>query len=304
MNLLSAITTKDVLNQLMNIHGSDWNAIIRSEKDKLVIKGDLQGVINKTIDPRSHGFEESLVPEIIANAIGEYGHFVDINSSGEMSSSDKQVFEEFKDEALKDPTSTEALSWYYGLRNAANPESLDMLADALDYTEDASTSFTIARNISSILEGEGGYKPDPNLDFAYQKKYRPHLQEPYYKKRGRWKKSVRNSARKLQESYLNLKKNINDKDFLEKYKSIGNKVFKLTKVAKDSVPGDSKTKKINAKEVPIERKLASNDKNEEIERSPDQEKEYIESPSRKLPFYFLILGMILLSIMLLRKIKS
>lgn len=304
MNLFAAIETKDVLNQLMNIHGADWNAIIQSDSDKVEIKTILSGIIKKSIDPTQFGFETDLVPDIIGNAVGEYGHFVDLNNSGGMSAADTELFQDYKKEAEADPTSREALSWYYGLQNAANPDSLKMLADALDYTDDPSTSFTIGRNISTLLEGTGHIKTDPGLDFAYIDQFTPNLKKPYYKRNGKWKEVVKYSARKLKDSYLLVKDVSTDKDFLKEYKKIGNNVFSLTKLAKDnSASSEIMIAQKNTKEV--KREIASeNDQEVKREINSQEEEQIVNQASNRLPIYFLALGLFFLSFILFRRFLS
>lgn len=292
----------------MNIHGSDWNAVIKTENDKNVIKSTLAGIINKEVDPTDFSFKAELVPDIIANAVGEYGHFIEVKKDGTMKETDSDIFKKIGQEVSKDPTGSLALSYYYGLQNAATPDSLEKLSDSLDYTfDDPATSFSIARNIGVLLEGSGNLPIDPRLDNSYIKPYKPRVSSAYYKKNGKWKDSVLYSAKKLKESYQNIKDVSKDPDFLKAYKDIGQKVFDLRKYAKNSttkkqdkaliIAKTDKTLPPSSSNNSLDRKIASSDDDEikrEIDSTEDEE-------SSSLNFYFIFIGIFLALIFILFK---
>ncbi len=306
-----AVDTKSVLNQLMNIHGSDWNAIIQSNSDKAEIKSTLSDIINKKIDPTDFDFRQDLVPDIIANAVGEYGHFVEVTQDGKMTESDSNIFKSIGEQANKDPTGSLALSYYYGLQNAATPDSLTTLADSLDNTfDDPSTSYTIARNIGVLLEGSGNLPLDPRLDNSHIKAYKPRLSSAYYNKKGQWRESVLYSAKKLKESYQNIKDVSKDESFLKAYKDIGQKVFDLRKYARNTTSNDNEqtgvvakveetTPPSNNKEVK-QRTIAS-----DIEKEDKREIDSIEEKdSYPITYYFFIGIFFLLIFILFKQVRS
>lgn len=305
------IDTLSVLNQLMNIHGSDWNSLIQSDSDKAEIKTTLSKIINKTIDPTDFNYRQDLVPDILANAIGEYGHFVEVNKDGKMTKSDSKVFETIGEDANKDPTGHLALSYYYGLQNAATPDSLTTLADALDNTfDDPSTSFTIARNIGVLLEGSGNLPTDPRLDNSHIKAYKPRLSTAYHHKKGKWKESVLYSANKLKESYENIKEISKNDDFLKAYKDIGQKVFDLRKFATNTLKQEKEKPVIIAK---VEKTSPPSDTSNSNERKPaanmeEGEKREIDSikeeESSSIIYYFFIAIFFLLFLFLFKQVRS
>ncbi len=304
-----SIDTLSVLNQLMNIHGSDWNALINSDNDKTEIKTILSDIINKKIDPTEFNFKSELVPDIISNAVGEFGHFVDITENGKMADQDSGLFKKIEEQVQRDPTGSLALSYYYGLQNAATPDSLTTLANSLDHTfDDPATSYTIARNIGTLLEGAGNLPVDPRLDNSHIKAYKPRISSAYYSKKGQWREAVLYSAKKLKESYQNIKDISKDEAFLKAYKNIGQKVFDLRKYARNS---NDQSKAIAVASVqdqtpPSQRKgevnrdIASNLK--ENKREIDSVEE--EKNSSPIVYYFFTGIFLLLCIILFKQVRS
>jgi|GEM_PF-4216646 len=290
------VTKKDILSELMGIHGTNWQTLIKSDQDKLVIKETLRTVINNELNLASYGYDEYYSEDIRNNAISEYGHFVSIDESGNMSEADSQVLENVRRENSHNLSSHTSLALYQSLKNAGTPDSLDVLSHLLSETQDLATSYAIARSIKNHMNGVKR-STDKSLDSAYITPYKPHLNNNYQERKGDWGAAAQLATKSLEKSYQLIMKKSDDKNFQKDFSQINNSVKKLAQIQSTnhirniaSNQSDLDTKNDN-----------SSNKSEEIEGSREIAAE--ESTfTDKYSYYFLTVLFFLIAVIVNRKI--
>ncbi|MCB9091804.1 MAG: hypothetical protein H6621_03255 [Halobacteriovoraceae bacterium] len=269
----SEITEKNVLEQLMGIHGASWSSLIKSDDDKAQIKSILTQVIEQNLDPVSYGYKPEYTSMIRQNAFTEYGNFVETNDKGNIDKSDKKLIEKYGEEAMQEgPDSHSALAYYGGLTNIGSPESLELLSRYLDETESLSTLHAIGRQLTSALQGQSNEPRDPSLDLSYINPYNPNTKDPFTKRKGNWKKVIPKIQKRLKKARdLALSKSKSD-SFKKSFTELSNKMDgyekDLSKIKVTEV--DQKKKEETTRAVAMDNFEASDSLKDKIQDSDRQ----------------------------------
>lgn len=279
-----AIEEKAVLEQLMGIHGSNWNAIAKSESDYLEVKNILTKVINGDLDLSQHGYTGDITNDLTQNAISEFGNFVTIDSQGKIDSNDKTILQKIKSDVGEDWSGHDALAYYQLLKNAGSTESLDMLSETLTYTQDLSTLYAIERSIHLSLEGNSKEKQTKNYDNSYIEYFRPNLEKSWEKRSGNWDEILKKITWRLEKAEEVIKQKSQDQRFVKTFGDLKLKIIEISKNKKEEK--NQVLIKQSSKEEPPQKTVQNLDK--KVEREISGIEDDIEESSKET--YWWILG--------------
>lgn len=143
-----AVTDQEIFDQLTNIHGSNWQALIRSDEDRIKIKSTLATILTSPEKfYKWNSLEDFEKENLTHNAMSEFGHFVGIAENGKMVDADLKIFKKQQQTFNGDYTAPGSVSWFEGLKNTASVDAfkeLLSLANSLD-PQELALKYTILR---------------------------------------------------------------------------------------------------------------------------------------------------------------
>ena len=190
MPVFSQIPSKNVVEQLNNIHGSNWSDLVKRDEDKMRIKNILRKIIENS------EFHSSELHSTQVNAVAEFGHFVSSDQNGYLLEEEKSLILS-KEEFLKTSQSQTLLMEFW--KNSGTLDGFDYLrtnSQSLPPENRALKYYTL-RIMSETLGNDFGYleksapsKKMTDADLYGGMHFRPNLSVKLYERSNKeeWRK--------------------------------------------------------------------------------------------------------------------
>lgn len=228
-NFLYAIDEKQVLEQLMGIHGANWNSIAKNPSELSEIKIILKNIIQGNIDTTEYGYTGEVTSDITQNAISEYGNFISIDSNGNIEKDDMSIINQIKTSIEGQWSGHDALAYFELLKNTGSAEGLELLSEPLLQTQDLSTLYAIERSIHHGLNGPSNLPTEKNLDNSYIDYFKPHLQKSWKAKSGKWDSALLNINKRLEKAEEIIKGRSQDQRFINTFEKLRTEIKEISK---------------------------------------------------------------------------